>query len=384
MSTDSAAPSAVTSTARRHSAIVGLVIDEEVPPKIASALAKELPARLRQQVSDDVDWRVQVTKDPIGLDENGSIPMVDLAERYRSANQWGIVVLVTELPMRLGTVPLLADYNTDHCAALVSLPALGAVRRRHRLCGLVVQLIAHLAQHNVGHTLPAGGIAAGHDLAGRVGSFLIRGRRIPAPAPDADQHLAMVGLPGRLRMLVGIVRANRPWRLVPSLQGATAAAAATAAFALFYSGIWPMAVTVHPLRLASISVLAVIAMVLWFVCYNHLWDRPSSHGQRGEALLHNVSTVLTLTIGVMVMYVVLFLMTMLAALSVIDLGYLQSQLRRPAGLVDYARIVWLACSMGIMAGALGSSFDSEEAVRRAAFSRRERQRQARHRPQDNT
>lgn len=33
MSTDSAAPSAVTSTARRHSAIVGLVIDEEVPPK---------------------------------------------------------------------------------------------------------------------------------------------------------------------------------------------------------------------------------------------------------------------------------------------------------------------------------------------------------------
>lgn len=71
------------------------------------------------------------------------------------------------------------------------------------------------------------------------------------------------------------------------------AAAATAAFALFYSGVWPMAVTVHPTRLALICVLAIIVMVMWFVCYNRLWDRPSSHPRRGEALLHNVSTVLT-------------------------------------------------------------------------------------------
>jgi hypothetical protein len=145
-----------------------------------------------------------------------------------------------------------------------------------------------------------------------------------------------------------------------------------------------MAVALHPARLALICALAITAMVMWFVCYNRLWDRPSSHRLRGEALLHNVSTVLTLAIGVTVMYLVLYPLTMLVALSVIDLGYLQSQLGRPATLADYARIVWLACSMGIMAGALGSSFDTEEAVRRAAFSRRERQRQARHRQQYET
>ena len=145
-----------------------------------------------------------------------------------------------------------------------------------------------------------------------------------------------------------------------------------------------MAVTVHPARLALISVMAILVMVVWFVSYNRLWDRPSSHRRSGEALLHNVSAVLTLAIGVTVMYVVLYLLTMLAAVSVIDLHFLQSQLGRPAGLADYARIVWLACSMGIMAGALGSSFDSEEAVRRAAFSRRERERQARHRPESDT
>jgi hypothetical protein len=81
--------------------------------------------RLRQRVFDDVDWQVQVVTDPIALDQNGSIPMVDLARQYRSENDWHIVVLITHLPLRLGTVPLVADYNPEHCVALVSLPAMG-------------------------------------------------------------------------------------------------------------------------------------------------------------------------------------------------------------------------------------------------------------------
>jgi hypothetical protein len=151
---------------------------------------------------------------------------------------------------------------------------------------------------------------------------------------------------------------------------------------MFYSGLWPMAVMLHPWRLVLISALAIAAMVAWFICYNRLWDRPSSHRERGEAVLFNASTVLTLAIGVAVMYGLLYLVIMLAALSVIDSRYLQSQVGRPAGLSDYARIVWLSCSMGIIAGALGSSFDSEEAVRRAAYSRREQDRQARQRQRD--
>jgi hypothetical protein len=72
---------------------------------------------LCEQVSNDVDWQVRVANDPIGLDETGGIPMVHLARRYRSANHWHIAVLITELPMRLGTVPLVADYNAEHCVA---------------------------------------------------------------------------------------------------------------------------------------------------------------------------------------------------------------------------------------------------------------------------
>jgi hypothetical protein len=46
---------------------------------------------------------------------------------------------------------------------------------------------------------------------------------------------------------------------------------------------------------------------------------------------------------------------------------------------DYAKLVWLAFSVGIVAGALGSSLESEEAIRKATYSKREQERQARNR-----
>ena len=64
---------------------------------------------------------------------------------------------------------------------------------------------------------------------------------------------------------------------------------------------------------------------------------------------------------------------------VIGPGYLQSQLHHRIGWEDYATLVWLASSIGVVAGALGSSLDGEDAVRKAAYSRRERERQERNR-----
>jgi hypothetical protein len=360
--TEMHATTGTASPASRQSRTIGLVVDDGVPARIAATLAKELPVKLCREV--------QVATGRIPLDENGSIPMVQLARRYRTDNDWDIVVLITDVPMRLRTTPLVTEYSTEEGAALVSVPALGAVRLRHRLGHLLVPLIQRLAERD-------GRSRAGSRLTKRMGLLRAPVRHVPSDSPKTDQYVALAGLSGRLQMLLGIVRANRPWRLVPSLESATAAAAATAAFSLFYSGIWPMAVSAHPARLVLISALAITSMVVWFICYNRLWDRPSSHRERGEAVLFNISTVITLSIGVAVMYLLLYLVTLLGAISVIDSGYLQSQLNRPADPEAYARIVWLACSMGLVAGALGSSFDSEDAVRRAAYSRRERERQAR-------
>lgn len=108
---------------------------------------------------------------------------------------------------------------------------------------------------------------------------------------------------------------------------------------------------------------------------NGLWEKPQKGSDRKTVALYNASTVATLFIGVAFMYVLLYAVTLVAAFVVIDSNYLNSVLSRPGGFADYATIVWLASSVGIVAGALGSSFESEEAVRKATYSKRELERQ---------
>lgn len=55
---------------------------------------------------------------------------------------------------------------------------------------------------------------------------------------------------------------------------------------------------------------------------------------------------------------------------VVDADYLSSQLQQPAGLRNYIDLSWLAASLGTLAGALGSSFDDDEDIREATYSRR--------------
>ena len=62
------------------------------------------------------------------------------------------------------------------------------------------------------------------------------------------------------------------------------------------------------------------------------------------------------------------------ALTLIDPDYFATILHRPASFPDYLKLVWLGSSVGIVAGALGSSLESEEAVRDATYGRRERER----------
>ena len=314
--------------------------------------------------SGDVRWTVDVCPNSVGVDENGRISLTKLGKE-RAGHDWDALVLLTDLPRRAGRQPIVSDYSTEQCTGLLSMPALGAlgVRRRAR------QSVVHVLEHLLDDRLDLDG----HDR--RKGRFAPVGH-IESEDEEVDEHLVLLGLRGRFRLLSGMVRDNRPWRLVPHLAGATATAAATAAYGVVTTSFWSLADALAGWRLALINVAAILALAIWLLLYNNLWERPAAKDEREKALLYNVSTVATLTIGVACMYVILFVVAFLAAIVVIDQGFLAQQLGHPASTLEYARIVWLSSSVGIVAGALGSSFESEDAVRKATYSKRERERQA--------
>lgn len=360
---------------------VGLVTDPGLPSRACSKVARELPAALAEHLAGDVSWQVDTVCEPLLLDADGAIPVFAIADHYRTQHDWDLVVLITDLPRRVGVRPIVGDFSTLHRAALASLPALGGGIGLHgRLRSLLVHMIGHLAEKQLG--IPPDSRRRRGRLPGRVGEWLAPTRHIGSAYTDIDGHLALTGLRGQFRLLRGMVYNNRPWRLLPHLASATAAAAATAAFGIFFGTIWTLAEALPVWRLALINILAILLMVGWLIYYNHLWERPAGPGPARRAILYNASTVITLAISVTCMYAALYAGALVAAAAVIDAGYLSSKVGHPVGPGDYATLAWLACSMGIVAGALGSSLDGEDTVRQATYSRREQERQARKRAQE--
>jgi hypothetical protein len=76
------------------------------------------------------------------------------------------------------------------------------------------------------------------------------------------------------------------------------------------------------------------------------------------------------------MYLGVFAVVLAASTFTMDPGYFRSQIGRPLRFSDLLIVTWLASSLAIVAGALGTGFESEDAVRQAAYSYRERERRA--------
>jgi len=177
-------------------------------------------------------------------------------------------------------------------------------------------------------------------------------------------------------VLVGMVRANRPWRLVPGLSKALAAALATGAIATVNSTVWTLAGSLSVLRLVIATVGSVAIMIGWLVVDANLWHRPTEDSQEAKqkARLYNASTVITVGIGVLVCYGGLFLINLMWALFIISDRAFASLTRTSLDAADYVTLSWLVASVATVGGALGSGLESDEAVRAAAYSKREQER----------
>lgn len=344
-------------TGTPHPIRIGLVADDGLPADLAEKLAPRLPSLLSARVSADHEWEVETVRESMPLVGDGQLPIFDSAEQLMPEHQWDMIACLTELPRWIDDRPVTVEIFHDRRVALVSTPALGwfGIRRR------ISHAVERLADGFLDRTLRA------DDAAGVDGG----------PDERVESHRLTSGPRGWLRLLSGMVRHNRPWRLVPSLDRAIAAAVATAAFPIFYSSIWGMAEALSIYRLTLVTALAVLAMVGWLILHNGLCDRRRHRRDHGRTAVYNASTFITILIGVLCMYVLLVLIALLAALVVIPGGYLETTLGKAADLTDYVKLAWLASSMGTFAGAVGASFETETAIRRATYSKREHERRQR-------
>jgi hypothetical protein len=352
---------------------IGLWADPDTPAEIARELARLLPDLLARRVGEDVTWSVEVVVEPFAVTDRDEQRLLRVARKRMEREGWDILICLTDLPLHSdkGRLPLVADVSTSKGIALISLPALGGVRLRRRVREAIVRIVEALAEE-------WGLVSPRERTKGLLAHRTSAVAKVTPSDEAVDVRYIAIGLRGRLRLLIGMVRANQPWRLVPGLKSALAAALATGAIALVNSNVWLLSDALGAARLTAAMVTAILLMVGWLIVAHDLWARRrrSSRVEVERVVLYNASTVLTLGLGVLTMYAGLFALTLGSAAFLIEGEVFWNQLGHPAQPPDYLDLAWLTSSVALIAGAVGSSLESDEAVRAAAYSRREQERRA--------
>jgi hypothetical protein len=329
-----------------------LAADPGAPSALAEQLSTELPKVLARQPSSP-EWTVSVKTDIYLLKDHA--PLADVLDSVDpAAHEEDVVVYVTDLPRHDGTHPVVADISLPHRFGVVSIPGVGGLFVSRRVRAMVESIVDEVARED--------------DHPTRVPRGLIRTEGDDAVRYAAPHRLA------RLRLLAGMVYANRPWKLAAGMSRVMMATFATGAVSLAYPTIWQLSSTMGPWRLGVTTILATAAMIGWLIVNHKLWERPSSPAERKRAALYNASTLATLTIGVVVLHATTFVLLMLTAWWTLPPQMLQQSLGHPVGPADYLRLAWLVAAVATLGGALGSGLEDDEAVKQAAYGARQQER----------
>ena len=108
---------------------------------------------------------------------------------------------------------------------------------------------------------------------------------------DEDGTIAFVGatLRGNLRLLVGMVRANQPARVIVHLSRVMAVSLGTAAYAMSSSSTWMLSHGMAWPRLALLAAASIITLCVVLVLARGLWERASGHDDREAVVLFNLA-----------------------------------------------------------------------------------------------
>src|SRR3954464_8828620 len=177
----------------------------------------------------------------------------------------------TDLPLHAERVPLVAQSSARRRVAMVSLPALG-LRQLRAVRAVVPDLVGRLLTDASDERVPAAGWAPA-ELASRVAAI----RRLVGEGDAGELRYVASRLTGRVRLLIGMVKANRPGRALLGLSKLLVGAFGTAAFALTTNTIWQMGDALGGLRLTVIMLVGLTALVAWLIIAHDLWEKRDPH-----------------------------------------------------------------------------------------------------------
>src|SRR6201996_453048 len=291
-----------------HTVDLGLLVTPALDDDVVRSLAEEVAQELARRYPG-VEWQITADRDLLVSPPARLADVFDAARTQLLDRNWDLAVHVTELPLRVSRRPVVTHTSRTHGVAIVSLPALGLKQSSRHL----VQAIAEAVGMFVDDDAASGSSVRRRD-AGRIQRRWVQlVSDVEAADALADTALLHRVVTGNLRLLIGMVRANHPWRLATSLSRTLVGAVGVGAFAIVTSDIWRIAAQIGTVKLALACLATVSASVGTLIVVHGLWERARDRSLREQAMLFNLVTLVTVTFGVVVLYTALCLVGLAGA-----------------------------------------------------------------------
>ncbi|TMW71255.1 tripartite tricarboxylate transporter TctB family protein [Alteribacter natronophilus] len=381
----------------RKTMTLGLVPAPELPEEIVSKVVDDLPDLLSRYVDKKVNWQVESVTDPLTGIAGSSESILDAAENSKVQKEWDMAVCVTDLPIFQNRMLVVADVSAERNLAVISLPSLGAAPIKRRVREAIIQMASEMyhgsSDEDREQEEERMEKSGSDDEVSKKGTKQLMSTRLTelvspitrktyseSGAKDDEnsdidvRYLVNSRVSGGLRLIFGMLYANRPWTIFPTFKSVLAVAFGTGAYALIFPSLWMLSDEYGPARFITFMVVAISAMVTWIIVAHELWESPEDEGSTFIARRYNIATVLTLLSGVLVYYVILYLLFLAMVSLFVPLTLMQTEIGSAVNAGNYFLLAWLAASLATVVGAVGAGLESEETVLKTTYGYRQRRR----------
>lgn len=343
---------------------VGLIPAPGMPEKRIKKLIDPLPELLNIVIDDKVDWQIDYETNPLVSSAEFINEGINQADEIREKNGWDMAIAVTDLPSLSNKKVVISEFGEDKEVSIIYLPALGMFNHKKKLQNLILHHIEIFYGHE------------SSENSGAISSQFINKVTEVTPEEDNDsskRYIIKSTVTGWIRLVIGMIYINEPWTVLTGFKKIVSLAFATGTYVSIFSGAWDLSLEYTSWRFLLGMFISIFGMTAWLIHAHKLWEKTSQNSQKLYRSLYNLTTLGTVMSVTVVNYAIVYLLLTISILLFVPPGLFNSwtSVEAGTGLHDYFNLIWFASSLGILAGALGSTVEDEDKIRNITYSYRQ-------------
>lgn len=345
---------------------VGLIPSPDMPNKLIDKVINQLEETFKSNIDSNVDWHFEQEVTPmIGTSEHMD-ETLDLIKDKKNQNNWDYVICVTDLPSISGKKAVVCDINTDTHSAFLSLPALGVINLKKKLKSFLAFVLNYMYRKE-----------DDVDLLKNKGFKFAKISKVTPNEDNSTQTVRIIiesAAIGWIHIIAGMTYANEPWSAIGDFKKIISVSFATGTYVSIFSTPWDLSISYDYWRFILLTLLSLIGMTAWLIYSYKLWEHPSTKTQRIYRNAYNLTTFMTVGSITIFHYLLLFVLLGISALLFVPPELFTSWTSLNSihpTFIDYVNLIWFITSLGFLAGALGSTVENAEKIRRVTYSYRQ-------------